>query len=277
MPSRKEKTGILLLGVFLGFLIAGSIFWWQRSIYSVDWISFGRAKQFVNSFFDKPDDFLAQLKTRIISGGKTSKSRQGTASVSDSLEKPFADSLALNDSIYNYYNTQGIDYYIDYKGLPDSLLDPLGQGKPAVHADSLRRYDTTYTNISSKQVPLNVKRDEILAFKMVRIAGLSDSVVNASAFLDSLLTDDRNVKHTISNQIRVEFWKSPINYKGYKLSKEKLVLFGIFDFADVMLEIHQQNLYLKDKNIYYLLKSSDDFKSLIPAKKMEKVIVNKKP
>jgi hypothetical protein len=276
MPSHKEKTGILLLGIFLGILITGSVFWWQKSIYSVDWISFGRVKQFVNSFIDKPDDFLAQLKTRIISGRSTGKGKLGTSTVSDSLDQPFADSLSLNDSIYNYYNSQGLDYYIDYNGLPDSLLDPLGQVKPGSHADSTRKNDSLTAKFAKISEPVAFKRDEILAFRTIRVSGLTDSMINKSAFLDSLLTDDKNAKHIITNQIRVEFWKSPINYKGYKLSKEKLVLFGILDFDDVMLEFQQQRILLKTKNAHYLLKSSNNFEPLVPIRKSEKLIVTKK-
>jgi|GEM_PF-1016041 len=276
MPSPKEKTGILLLGIFLGILIAGSIFWWQRSIYSVDWISFGRMKQFVNSFVDQPDDFLAQLKTRIISGGKSGRNRQSDNVLNDSLNKNPGDSLALHDSLYNYYNSQGLDYYIDYNGLPDSLLDPLGQGKLSARKDSLGRPDSSNAKVIARYESMAVKRDMILGFRVIRISGLSDSVLNASAFLDSLLTDDRKARRTVANQLRVEFWKSPINYKGYKLSKEKLVLFGIYEYEDAALEIHKQQLYLRNKNNAYLLKNANDFQPLIPAKSNDKALLNKK-
>ncbi|MEI6576137.1 MAG: hypothetical protein WCO63_08175 [Bacteroidota bacterium] len=274
MPSPRIKSAYLLLGIILGIVIGGSVLWWQRNIYSIDWISFGKVKQLVNEIFDKPDDFLAHIKTRIISGGRE-KIRKNAENPLDSTAMPFADSLPLNDSIYAYYNAQALDYYIDYKGLNDTMLIPSGQHRSVFHEDSLRTIDSIHNTIFKKESE-TVKRDVILAFRQMKIIGLSDSVVNTSAYLDSLLTDDRSAKHLRSTQIRVEFWKSPINYKGYRLTKEKLVTFGITDYEAVTLEIHQQNLYLKNKNIFYLLKPYDNFTPLIPVKKIEKAIPGKK-
>jgi hypothetical protein len=269
MPSRKEKTGYLLIGIFFGLVVAVSVFWWQRSIHKIDWVPFGTVKQLVNKLFDEPDDFLAQLKTRFTPG--RSKSRGAMpAKPADTLALPLGDSL-YNDSLSAYYNALGIDYYIDYSGLPDSMIIPTGQNPDKFGSDSLYITDTATTPANLQQEQETVKRDEFLSARIIRVEGIKDSLDRKGAYLDSLLTDERGARANIANKIRVEFWKSPINYKGYRLSKDKLVLFGIADHDIISLEYIQHQLYLRQKQSLYLLRPSGNFQALIPVKNPEKL------
>lgn len=78
---------------------------------------------------------------------------------------------------------------------------------------------------------------------------------------DSLLVN--NIKEADDNGLYVEFWRSPINYTGYKLSKNTLVLFGIYQYTSIMLRYLQNGIleleYLDNK---INLKCTDDFISL---------------
>jgi hypothetical protein len=51
---------------------------------------------------------------------------------------------------------------------------------------------------------------------------------------DSLLIN--NVKSKKEEGMYVEFWRSPINYTGYKLSQNTLVLFGVYQYTSIMLK-----------------------------------------
>ena len=51
---------------------------------------------------------------------------------------------------------------------------------------------------------------------------------------------------------RIEFWKSPLNYKGYKMSKGKLVLYGLNPVAAANL--------VKQDGSYYFLMAQNAFK-----------------
>jgi len=63
--------------------------------------------------------------------------------------------------------------------------------------------------------------------------------------------------------LQVEFWRSPINYKGYRFSSKKLLLFGLPDNnVDAVIQL-DGNWYLKDGSRYYKLERDDKFNSYI--------------
>lgn len=55
---------------------------------------------------------------------------------------------------------------------------------------------------------------------------------------------------TVSEKILVQFWKSPINYKGYRFDGRKLVLFGLDSFSQVELKYLIVNNELKVYDMY---------------------------
>ena len=66
------------------------------------------------------------------------------------------------------------------------------------------------------------------------------------------------------NKFSVEFWESPLNYKGYKKVKNYLVLYGIKQFDLVELKLIKNDLYLCYADNCYLLENTSEFKNLIP-------------
>ncbi len=62
----------------------------------------------------------------------------------------------------------------------------------------------------------------------------------------------------------VEFWKSPVNYKGYKAGKNKLVFYGIDEPDWVHLLQLDGKIYLEYVQNYYLLEQYMDFQSFAP-------------
>ena len=65
----------------------------------------------------------------------------------------------------------------------------------------------------------------------------------------------------VSSDYQVEFWVSPINYRGYKMSKNKLILFGIDEPEAVKLYRVKDALYMSYLKDYYRLNASFDFMS----------------
>lgn len=59
---------------------------------------------------------------------------------------------------------------------------------------------------------------------------------------------------------RVEFWKSPLNYKGYKMSSDKIVLYGIDPNTPVSLTIEKGAYYLLVNKGAYKLDFTDDYR-----------------
>ena len=66
---------------------------------------------------------------------------------------------------------------------------------------------------------------EIVIRKDEQLAEKTYSIIN----LDSKKTDSLTGKESPAGSLAVEFWKSPLNYHGYKFVRNKLVLFGYGD------------------------------------------------
>lgn len=70
-------------------------------------------------------------------------------------------------------------------------------------------------------------------------------------------------------KVTVEFWKSPINYRGYKRSPNKIVIYGILNFNEVQFISKDKNVYLIDNNNKYSLKLTDEFLKLKSVKQQK--------
>jgi hypothetical protein len=134
--------------------------------------------------------------------------------------------------------------------------------KPANINDSVYEIDSSdielmgYTQLFDSDIP--VRRDEMLLSIDIIVDGIED---DESKNLDSLLIDDKYYE-VQRNLYRVEFWKSPINFTGYKLQGQKLVLFGVFDYQSVKLLYHKPDLYLHYLDRYYHLETLNEFSRL---------------
>jgi len=59
---------------------------------------------------------------------------------------------------------------------------------------------------------------------------------------------------------RIEFWKSPLNYKGYKMSEGKIVLYGINPVTPVNLITNEDTYYIVVNQAAYHIDFTDDYK-----------------
>jgi len=128
-------------------------------------------------------------------------------------------------------------------------------------ADSLLM-DSVPEIISSEIYEENVvvRKDELLESKTIKVFNL-DTVQNLSAQEDTVPEKISGIKNTknVSGYMKVEFWKSPVNYKGYKMTKNKIVLFGISPSDAVQLFMHNEVFFLKQKNNVFKIQFTDDF------------------
>jgi hypothetical protein len=64
-------------------------------------------------------------------------------------------------------------------------------------------------------------------------------------------------------EYRVEFWKSPLNYKGYKMSKGKIIIYGMQPAGGfIFLTKDGTNYYLVNGTARYKLEYTDAYKPL---------------
>ena len=109
---------------------------------------------------------------------------------------------------------------------------------------------------------ISVATDELLAVKNVKVIILGDNIAGK----DSLATKLAKIDNSNSNLYFIEFWKTPLNSKGYKFSKNKIMLYGFLDFSNVLLYQLDNAYYLKSSEQVYKLFYGGDFR------KLEKVV-----
>jgi hypothetical protein len=93
---------------------------------------------------------------------------------------------------------------------------------------------------------------QVLSIKNEETASASDSL------LEKVSGIKNNKKTTTS--FTVEFWQSPINYKGYKMTKNKVVLFGMNPDDNISFFHMEDEIYMKNNQNYFRLNFTDDFK-----------------
>jgi len=132
-----------------------------------------------------------------------------------------------------------------------------------VQSDSL----TVNDNLESKSDTLNtilkeeeiiVKRDELVAKKTLELIVKSDLPVSKS---DSLIQQLENIP-VKPTTVTVEFWRSPVNFRGYKFVRSTIVVFGLDPMHESKIYRIQNLVYLKHNNIVYLFRNTEVFAPL---------------
>jgi len=105
---------------------------------------------------------------------------------------------------------------------------------------------------------INVATEELLSVKSVKIIHINP----AENENDSLAAEIAGVKEKTSDLYFIEFWKTPLNSKGYRFSKNKVLLYGFLDYSSVSLYELDNSYYIKSSDQVYKLFYGADFKSL---------------
>lgn len=105
---------------------------------------------------------------------------------------------------------------------------------------------------------LNIATEEIITVKAVKLIRIGKS----NSGKDSLAAKLAQVEETTSDMFFVEFWKTPLNSKGYRFSKNKIMLYGFLDFNNVLVYELDRSYYLKSSSQVFKLFYGSDFKKL---------------
>lgn len=111
-----------------------------------------------------------------------------------------------------------------------------------------------------------IRREKLL--KTIRIP--IDFIGAIEEDKDTLLKEMMGIKEVKITEFQVEFWESPLNFSGYKLSKKKLVLYGLSPQFEYSILKNKDRLYLSYQDIYYVLNETQEFS---PFKTVKKQIV----
>jgi hypothetical protein len=105
---------------------------------------------------------------------------------------------------------------------------------------------------------INVATEELLSVKSVKVIKIGDNISGN----DSLAAKLANVKEENSDLYFIEFWKTPLNSKGYRFSKNKIMLYGFLDYNNVLLYELDNAYYIKSSDQVYKLFYGGDFRQL---------------
>lgn len=102
-----------------------------------------------------------------------------------------------------------------------------------------------------------VKRDELLELRNLELTIL-DKVNAQKAKTDSLIRNFQGAGPQSTNY-RMELWKSPVNYRGFKLIRNSLITFGLDKNENSRLYQLDEKLYLRHGQAVYRLFPTDEF------------------
>ena len=105
---------------------------------------------------------------------------------------------------------------------------------------------------------INIASDELLTVKNIKIIQIGEFITSKdSSDIQKTRLDDTN-----SDLYFVEFWKTPLNSKGYRFTKNKIMLYGFDDFSNLTLYEIDHSFYIKSSDQVYKLLYSSEFKQL---------------
>ncbi len=139
--------------------------------------------------------------------------------------------------------------------------DKFGEDEKSVIADTNKVVKDSLTLENPSSDGVVVRKDELLSTKTLEVMNL-DPVAKMNG-KDSLLMKVSGIKddRSLSQQyINVEFWSSPLNYKGYKMSKYKLILYGVSSPEGLKIYKLDDIVYLKSTSFVYRLDATGEFK-----------------
>jgi hypothetical protein len=228
MADNKEKTQFFIWGMLTGLIIAGSFF-----ILKLD------------DYFEKLKLYKNITKTFYLNSKKDK----------DGDEKYVSKTEEDRSSSYDKYKNEEKKSETD-KNKRDTEGDVQNS---AYSEDSLPD-----ANLNDDEMEaIVIQKDELVASTTLQITDLnplssaektSDSVIQKV----SGIRDDRTVTKKI---LDVELWKSPLHYKGYKMSRNKLVLYGFASLEGIKIFKLDDNTYIKLTSAIYKLDQTYDYKS----------------
>lgn len=109
-----------------------------------------------------------------------------------------------------------------------------------------------------KEEDIKVAQEELLSVKNIKVIDL-----DATSKRDTLTGQLAGVTSTdYPNLFFVEFWKTPLNSKGYRMTRNRVILYGLSDFSSITIYKVDDNFYLKNDDVVYKISSGTEFKPM---------------
>jgi hypothetical protein len=133
--------------------------------------------------------------------------------------------------------------------------------KVMAESDSLLN-DTTPSSSWNKN-DFVIRKDRLLKSMDFVVTNASEArQTNPTDSLLEKISGIRNERNDAIAAFKVEFWQSPVNYKGYKMTKNKIVLFGMDPDETIMLfhNTDDDGIFLKQNQNYFKIYYTDNFR-----------------
>ncbi|CAN5546710.1 hypothetical protein BH10BAC1_BH10BAC1_13810 [soil metagenome] len=221
MSNFKEKSQGFIIGILVGLVVAGGFFVFKLDDYFKE-LNFYKSVSHTFSSDKKTEE--PSVKEAAVSEQKEKKVKPKSNKVSDEEQVSDGKFASTSDSI---------------KISKDSLMleNPTVSDEVVVRKDALISTKTLEI-VSLDPTAKMTAKDSLLQ----KVSGIKEDKINSKQFLN------------------IELWSSPLNYKGYKMSKYKLVLYGIASAEGIKLYKLDDVVYLKSASLVYRLDAVGDFK-----------------
>ncbi|HXB41030.1 MAG TPA: hypothetical protein VNZ49_10845 [Bacteroidia bacterium] len=162
----------------------------------------------------------------------------------------------------------------DEKEKPENTREEKASGKKTETMQQKKSTDSfiSVNNITdssyNESETYRVLKEELQSVKniYVKVVGPKEKNDNKDSLIASLagvtMPDEKEF-------FMIEFWKTPLNSKGYKMTRSRLLIYGFNEAADLQLVKDADKYYLKNNNIIYSLSYSAEFKPLERANETE--------
>jgi hypothetical protein len=128
--------------------------------------------------------------------------------------------------------------------------------------------DDSLLSINDKGVG-TILRDEFIGSRKVKLNEADNQPgKGGTQGSDSLLTSLTGARGNNESfrEYSLEFWQNPINYKGYKIVRDHIILYGLSPDQVYKLYMTDDGLILQNAHFQFLLRESDDFLPLVQKK-----------
>lgn len=173
---------------------------------------------------------------------KTFRDQQSITSHNEAVNKPVPAKIPTKKQSEQFVSKAGVSSKM---AVGDSVSRP----------DSLMKSGSPSDNIV-------VRKDELLNVRTVELYNLTPfkTKTHSDSLLEKVSDIHGNKAYTGKQSMQIEFWRSPLNYKGYKLSKYNVILYGLTDTQNLKLFTLDDLFYMKHASVVYKLDYNTDFK-----------------
>lgn len=165
------------------------------------------------------------------------------------LNKPNIDNIKITEQTLNNTNSKETELKEEKK--PKKKIEVNTQNSPDINYNEVDALVNEGDNIT-------VAQEELLSVKNIKVIDL-----DANSKKDTLTGQLAGVTSSeYPNMFFVEFWKTPLNSKGYRMTRNRVILYGLSDFSSITIYKVDDNFYLKNDDVVYKIASGTEFKPM---------------